>query len=501
MIQGTGSHVGKSYLTAGLCRLFRNMGVSVAPFKSQNMALNSYATLDGLEIGRAQAVQAKAAGIQPTVQMNPILLKPCSDRRSQVIIDGRAVESMDAAVYYSRKTEWMPVWKRALSQLRDQYELVIIEGAGSPAEINLVDRDIANMAVAREAGAPVLLVADIERGGAFAALFGTFSLLSPPERGRIRGFIINKFRGDPGLLGDGLEKLEEMTGVPVLGVIPFLDVALEEEDSVGLSEKRAGAGAVLEIAVPRLPRIANFTDLYPLELLSGVAVKYVKNPAELGKPDAVILPGSKNTISDLRWLKQRGLAERIVELAETGTPVLGLCAGFQMLGVSVSDPTGIEGEAGEIENGLGLLSIDTELEAEKRVRQISATIVGGAEVWGREAVGSVIAGYEIHAGFSTNGDDGHCSVSTGDRLVGWSSDKLAVVGTYVHGVFDNEDLLNSFLGLLAQRAGVPRIETPPVVFDERIEAIADALGQALDIDRIQEIIETAQLEAVAAHAR
>lgn len=487
MIQGTGSHVGKSYLTAGLCRIFYSKGLSVAPFKSQNMALNSYVTDDGGEIGRAQAVQAMAAGRRPTVDMNPILLKPQSDRRSQVIIKGRVYSALDAGAYYSRKKEWLPVWSACLRKLREAHDLVVIEGAGSPAEINLVDYDIANMAVASEASAPVLLVTDIDRGGAFASLYGTYALLPEEDRRRVGGFIINKFRGDPALLEEGLRMIEEMTGVPVLGVVPFLDIELEEEDSVALTSRRETERPRIRIAVPRLPRIANFTDLFPFEQVPDVGVDYVASPRDI--PDAVIMPGSKTTISDLRWLKTTGLADWIRSLAAAGVPVFGICGGYQMLGAFVSDPLGIEGSPGDAEEGLGLLPVESELRGEKTVKQAHGKIAGGAAVLGRAALGAEVAGYEVHAGITRPDDSGTRCVpllSTGD---GCSAEERAVAGTYMHGFFDNGPVISSFLDTLAERAGVEPVSCLGTDFNSRIDRLADALRDSLDMERIERLIE------------
>ncbi len=506
MIQGTGSHVGKSYLAAGLCRIFRDEGRRVAPFKSQNMALNSFATIDGREIGRAQAVQAMAAGITPSVDMNPILLKPEAGGRAQVIINGLVEGSMDSGVYHSMKRDWSPLWRQALSRLREEYELVVIEGAGSPAEINLADRDVANMAVAAEAEAPVLLVADIERGGAFASLFGTYALLSPGDRRRIKGFIINKMHGDAALLAGGPEFLEEETGVPVLGIVPFIDAVLEEEDSAALdkptSPEPADSPLRLRVVVPRLPGIANFTDLEPLALLSEIDVAYVDEPAAFEPADAVVLPGSKNTIADLRWLKSRGLDHAIIDAARRGVPTLGLCGGYQMLGAVVRDPLGVEGPVADFERGLDLLPIESEMSSSKRVRQTGAVVTAGETVLGSGAAGVEVTGYEIHVGRSMTIRARESEVVTwierdGESL-GWAASRLPVAGTYLHGLFGNQVILGSFVDLLADQAGRARFVVRPDRFEARIDRIATVLRGSLDMPRIAQLIEEGTAQSVGA---
>ncbi len=497
MIQGTGSHVGKSYLAAGLCRIFHQDGRRVAPFKSQNMALNSFATVDGREIGRAQAVQAMAAGIIPSVDMNPILLKPEAGGRAQIVIDGRVETSMDSGAYYSMKRDWSPVWSQALARLRDEYELVVVEGAGSPAEINLIDRDVANMDVAAQAQAPVLLVADIERGGAFASLFGTYSLLSSGDQRRVKGFIINKMHGDAALLAGGPEFLEKETGVPVLGIVPYIDVALEEEDAVALdrptSREWRDGPVGLRVVVPRLPSIANFTDLQPLALLSEVEVDYTDDPAAFKSADAVVLPGSKSTIADLRWLKSRGLDLAIIEAARRGVPTLGLCGGYQMLGALVSDPLGIEGSAGDSERALDLLPVESEMSSGKRVRQTGAVIRAGENVVGLGAGGVVVTGYEIHVGrtlpIAARETEAVAWISREDGPLGWAATQLPVAGTYLHGLFGNRVILGSFVNLLADRAGRARFAARPDGFESRIDRIADVLRGSLDMSRIEQLIE------------
>jgi adenosylcobyric acid synthase len=396
MVQGTSSSVGKSLLVAGLCRLLSQDGYRVAPFKAQNMALNAAVTEEGLEIGRATAVQAEAAGVEPSVDMNPILLKPEGDSRSQIVLMGRPLESLPAHAYYERKQEFWAAVSSALDRLREKYDIVVIEGAGSPAEINLRAGDLVNMRVALHAQAPVLLVGDIDRGGVFASLLGTLMLLTPEERALVKGLVINKFRGDVSLLGSGLQMLEERAGVPVLGVVPYLrDLLISEEDSAGLEATSGGSG-LLDVAVIRTPRISNFDDFDLLAAEPAVSLRYVTDPMKLGRPDLVILPGSKGTVSDLRFLRETGLASAITALARTGTAILGICGGYQMMGEKILDPDGVESTVVETE-GLGLLPAITTFAGEKRTVRVRATVNAGSGPFA-SAAGEEISAYEIHMG-------------------------------------------------------------------------------------------------------
>ena len=363
MIQGTMSGVGKSLLCAGLCRIFHEDGFRVAPFKSQNMALNSFITKDGLEMGRAQAVQAFAAGIEPDVRMNPILLKPSSDTGSQVILHGEVQGELSAAEYFRRKKEFVPEIRKAFASLSEEFDIVVIEGAGSPAEINLKQNDIVNMGLAEMVDAPVLLVGDINRGGVFAQLYGTVALLEPHEQKRIRGLVINQFRGDEQILRPGLQMLEQRVQKPICGVVPYTDVDLDDEDSVCERLSHHKAEKPLDIAVIRLPRISNFTDFSPLEAHPMLGVRYVSAPHQLGTPDLVILPGTKSTMADLKWLRESGLEASVLRLAGQGVGVLGVCGGYQMLGQTISDPHGTEG--GGNMRGVGLLPVETVFETQK----------------------------------------------------------------------------------------------------------------------------------------
>ena len=401
MIQGTMSNAGKSLVTAALCRIFHQDGKRVNPFKSQNMALNSFITAEGAEMGRAQVVQAEAAGVKPSVLMNPILLKPTSDSGSQVIVNGVAIGTMPAVEYYKYKTKLIPDIMKAYNTLAENSDIMVIEGAGSPAEINLKAQDIVNMGMAKMAKSPVLLVADIDRGGVFASIYGTLMLLEPEERAMVKGVIINKFRGDVSILKPGLDMLEEKTGIPVIGVLPMLNVDIEDEDS--LSERLTqvkSKNALIDIAVIKFPRMSNFTDFNVFELIDGVSLRYVKSTEELGNPDMIILPGTKNTIDDLKWMRQNGLETAVLHKANNGTVVFGICGGYQMLGRSLSDPFGFDsGHAGSVTTGMALLNTETEFVENKRTIQMKGHFnrVEGifSGLSGRE-----FYGYEIHSGIT-----------------------------------------------------------------------------------------------------
>jgi adenosylcobyric acid synthase len=473
MVQGTASSVGKSLLVTALCRYFHRAGVRVAPFKAQNMALNAAVTPDGLEIGRAQAVQAEAAGLPAAVEMNPVLLKPEGDRRSQVVVMGRPVASMSARDYDAHKPALRRIIADCLTRLRRSHELVVIEGAGSPAEINLKSRDLVNMYVAGIADAPVLLVGDIDRGGVFAAFVGTLELLEAEERARIAGFVVNKFRGDPGLLTPGLDFLHRRTGRPVLGVLPYLaELRLPDEDSLSLDQRRVrgrpGAGA-LDIAVVRLPRIANSDDVEPLEHEPGVTVRFVDRPEQLVGADLLILPGSKQTVTDLAWLQRSGIARVIAERAATGAPVLGLCGGCQMLGERIDDPDQVESSERSTA-GLGLLPLHTRFQPSKVTAQVLARSAAACFLTDQLSYDQRISGYELHMGqveptgatarpfqlLARNGD----RIDLLDGAIGAGG---AVVGTMIHGLFDNPAVRESLLAALRTRRGLapPEPATSP----------------------------------------
>jgi adenosylcobyric acid synthase len=489
MLQGTASSVGKSLLCAGLCRLLLQDGVRVAPFKAQNMALNSFATPEGLEIGRAQAVQAAAAGVPPHVDMNPILLKPEADSRSQVVLMGRPAGSMSARDYFRSKLDLWPVVTGALDRLRAAYDVVVIEGAGSPAEVNLRSREIVNMRVARYAAAPVLLVGDIDRGGVMAALLGTLDLLLPEERPLVKGLIVNRFRGDVSLFRDGVTFLEARAGVPVLGVVPFVPgLRIADEDSVALDDRPRGTplpGAAVDVAVLRLPHIANFDDFAPLEAEPGVGLRYVEEADDLGWPDVVILPGTKSTVADLQWLRASRLAERVVGLAAAGSVVLGICGGYQMLGRRLRDPLGVESPDRPDVPGLDLLPIDTEFRPEKTTRQVRGRVLATAGPLAA-AHGSPVTAYEIHMGQST--PTGAEPLHPPFRLDGGRPDgALAgdgrILGTYLHGVLDNAPLRHALIGWAAARNG-RALRAAPAEADPReaaFDRLAAVLRDALDL--------------------
>jgi adenosylcobyric acid synthase len=459
MIQGTGSGVGKSMLATAFCRWFARAGYRVAPFKSQNMALNASVTVDGGEIGRAQAAQAEAAGIEPTVDMNPVLLKPETDHRSQVVVRGEALATVDFHEYRRMKPTLLPVIAESLARLRRSHELIIIEGAGSPAEINLREAEIVNMRIARLADAVVILVGDIDRGGVFASLLGTMELLDADDRKRVGGFIINKFRGDASLLEPGFAVLTSRTGVPVLGVVPhFGERLVPAEDSLDLDAAPSPVGPVaVDIAVARLPRISNFDDFEPLVREPGVRVRFIRTPAELRAVDAIVLPGSKSTIADLQWLRERGLASAISAAASAGCPVIGICGGYQILGKAIRDPEGVESRVGTTA-GLGLLPVVTTFSATKTTARVRAEVTVTAGPFAG-AAGSAVAAYEIHAG-RTDGEGGarpFVIVARRGAAVrefdGATDAAGTVVGTYLHGLFGAGPLRRALLVHLATRKG------------------------------------------------
>ncbi len=462
MVQGTASTVGKSIVVTALCRVLCQDGFRVAPFKAQNMALNSFVTLDGGEIGRAQAVQAQAAGIEPTVEMNPVLLKPEAEGRSQVIVRGKVTTTLGAGEYYGYTRRLWPAITASLDALRSRYDIVVIEGAGSPAEINLRRREIVNMRVAREFNAPVLLVGDVDRGGVFGALVGTLSLLTRRDRELVRGLLINKFRGDIGLLMPGLKTLEKRCRKPVLGVIPYLrDLKIAQEDSVYLDERpsRGPTAGGPDIAVIRLPHISNYDDFDPLEA-AGCRVRYVSEPGELAGADLIILPGSKNTIGDLGFIRSRGLDGAILNGLRSGTPVVGVCGGFQMLGNVIRDREGVESD-GIAVRGLGLLDVDTSFGHRKRTVRVRARVVSrGGLLKGLE--GCEIEGYEIHMGKTVRqGSPQAFSIvgtppGTQEYADGAVDESGTVVGTYIHGLFHNAQFCRGFIGKCADFPGKGR---------------------------------------------
>ena len=478
MVQGTMSGAGKSLLCAALCRIFAQDGYRTAPFKSQNMALNSFVTRDGLEMGRAQVVQAQAAGVEPDVRMNPILLKPSSDIGSQVIVNGEVRGDMPAKEYFRRKKKLIPDILRAYDGLASEFDIIVIEGAGSPAEINLKADDIVNMGLARLVAAPVLLAGDIDRGGVFAQLYGTVELLEPDERARICGLIINKFRGDVEILRPGLAMLEEKTRLPVVGVVPYLKVDIEDEDSLSDRLRQKNAVKPLDVAIVRLPHISNFTDFMPLEQHPLLGVRYVQAARELGMPDLIILPGTKNTVNDLLWLRQCGLETAVQKLARRGTPVLGVCGGYQMLGGMLDDSAGTESGRPQTLRGLELLPTRTVFTLEKRRAQVTATAAA-------PFAGAALTGYEIHTGRTTVEGAPFCTLADGtpDGCVQGS-----VFGTYLHGLFDSGELTEKLAALLCRRKGLAPETAAPLTMqayrEQQFDLLADGVRRALDMSAI-----------------
>lgn len=501
MIQGTMSNAGKSLLAAGICRIFKQDGYRVAPFKSQNMALNSFITEEGLEMGRAQVMQAEAAGIKPSVLMNPILLKPTNDVGSQVIVNGEVLGNMSAREYFKYKHRLIPDIMKAYEQLSRENDIIVIEGAGSPAEINLKQEDIVNMGMAKMAKAPVLLVGDIDRGGVFAQLIGTVMLLEEDEKSMVKGLIINKFRGDKSILDPGVEMLEEKSGIPVVGVAPYMNIQVEDEDSLTERFDSNREVGVIDIAVIRVPRISNFTDFNPFESMPGVSLRYVKQVSELKDPDMIILPGTKNTMEDLQWLRQSGMEAAVLKQAARGKVIFGVCGGFQMLGENLSDPHGVE--AGGSMKGIGLLAMDTVFENEKTRTQVTGNF-GRVDGDLSELSGVELEGYEIHMGVTTLKKNSssltkirdHASTQEEKQDGAWEKN---VYGTYVHGVFDKEEVAKAVVRALGRKKGIDTEEIIGVDFKEFKETQYDILAQELrkhlDMEAIYGILEEGVKEA------
>ena len=478
MLQGTMSNAGKSLLAAGLCRIFRQDGYRVAPFKSQNMALNSFITADGGEMGRAQVVQAEAAGIAPDVRMNPILLKPTTDVGSQVIVNGQVQGNMRAMEYYRRKREFLPAVLQAYESLAAQYDVIVIEGAGSPAEINLKQDDFVNMGLAKLVDAPVLLIGDIDRGGVFAQLYGTIALLEADERARVKGMIVNKFRGDRSILEPGLRTLEQLCGVPVVGVVPYTRVDIDDEDSLSERFSRDTARKLLDIAVIRLPRISNFTDFSPFERYENVSLRYIDRVSELGSPDLILLPGTKSTIADLLWLRQSGLEAAILKEAARGTLIFGVCGGYQMLGTEVQDPDGVEAAGQTQIRGMGLLDMQTVFHGEKVQRQTSGVFSGVSGLLAG-LNGLSYTGYEIHMGRS-------------EARMPPLSGSGNVFGSYVHGIFDAPGVADTILQAVCRQRGIDASALGAFslqAYKERqYDILADAVRAGLDMDYVYRVL-------------
>ena len=476
MIQGTMSNVGKSLITAGLCRTFMKDGFKVAPFKSQNMALNSYVTADYLEMGRAQAVQAIAAGKEPDVRMNPVLLKPVNDQGSEVIVMGKTVSQMKAKDYFSYKKSLVPVIKEAYESLSAENDIVIIEGAGSPVELNLKQDDIVNMGLAKMTDAKVLLVGDVDRGGVFAQLLGTLDLFSDDERKRVFGLIVNKLRGDASLFDDAVKIIEEKGRVPVLGVLPYLDIDIEGEDSLEelLERGRKVLNPALDIAVIKTGRVSNYTDIYPFLSIEGVSVRFIESPDEIKNTDLIIIPGSRNTIGDLRRLKEKGFSKALLDYSRE-KPVIGICGGLQMLGVSVSDPEGVE-EGGE-EEGFSLLPIKSVLMKDKIKRQVKGNFPRLSSPF-KSLSEKGFSGYEIHTGRSFSTEDGAAITSIQNNNV---------FGTYIHGFLDMGTLALDLSNDLSKEP----LHAAMNYYDHReaqIDTLSDMIRENLDIKEIYRIL-------------
>ena len=492
MFQGTGSSVGKSLLCAAVLRIMKQDGYSVAPFKAQNMALNSYATSEGLEMGRAQVTQAEAAMIEPSVKMNPVLLKPTSDRRSQVIVNGVAVGTMSAVEYEAYKPRLREDIKHIYDELESGYDAVIIEGAGSPAEINLHDGDIVNMSMAKAADAPVILIGDINPGGVFASLYGTVKLLPEDEQARIKALVINKFRGDVKILEPGLRMLEELLNIPIIGVIPYMDIDVEDEDSVTERfDRQTGTGPV-QVAIVHLPHISNFTDFNILSTERSVSVRYASRAAELEGADIILLPGTKNTIEDLNWLKQRGMADEIIRHARRGGVVMGICGGYQMLGERLFDPEHTESRIPEMA-GLGLLDFDVTFHENKTTVQASGS-VECASGWLSELNGLMLDGYEIHTG--TNDFREGCipflRLNGREEVDGVCNAAGNVIGSYLHGIFDTGSFWHSLVAHVRELKGIGDEGSEVLTMEEfrrrEYDRLADGVRQNLDMDAVYKIL-------------
>lgn len=512
MVQGTMSNAGKSLIVAGLCRIFRQDGYRVAPFKSQNMALNSFITKEGLEMGRAQVMQAEAAGVEPVAAMNPILLKPTTHVGSQVIVNGEVLGNMSARDYFAYKKQLIPEIKKAFRELEKDNDIIVIEGAGSPAEINLRENDIVNMGLAELLDAPVLLVGDIDRGGVFAQLLGTLMLLEEPEKERVKGLIINKFRGDKTILDPGVVMLEERGHVPVVGVVPYMELSIDDEDSLSSRFDRREEG-LIDIAVIRYPRISNFTDLSVLEQIGQVSVRYVDSVRDLHHPDMIVLPGSKNTMADLKWMRENGL-EALIKKKAQDTIVFGICGGYQMLGQTISDPYQVE--SGGSMKGMGLLPAATELKQEKTRTQVTGTF---GEISGALSglSGKSVRGYEIHMG--STGYGGSIADSENVRQPESRSDEKGYVcriqneadggvkydgifsgnvyGTYVHGIFDEGTLAETLVGILAARKGVALDTGQMISYGQfkqmQYDKLADGVRKSMDMEAVYAMLREAAI--------
>lgn len=494
MILGTASTVGKSILTAAFCRIFKQEGYRVSPFKSQNMALNSYVTAEGFEMGRAQVVQAEAAGVAPLVQMNPILLKPTSDVGSQIILHGKVFKNMKAAEYFAFKAALKPEIMKAYGYLDERFDVIVMEGAGSPAEINLKQEDLVNMGMAEMVDAPVILVGDIDKGGVFASLYGTVMLLEPQERARIKGYIINKFRGDAAILQPGIDMFREKLDLPCLGVVPFMEHAIDDEDSVTTRFDRKAQGS-LKIGVIRLPYMSNFTDFTVFEMEADAALDYVKDE-NLADYDLLILPGSKNTLKDLEYLHNCGLAEKIYRAHRNGTPIIGICGGYQMLGLTLQDPEGMESETRQM-NGLGLLAAHTVMQPEKTTVQMQGNLLAQSGAVDKQQgifhmdTALPVSGYEIHMGVTTLEPSAQAAIRLADgRFDGAVSDDGDVFGTYLHGIFDDAPFRAALMNRLRRRKGLEPGEAMDykTFKEQEYDRLADLVRSHVDMDAVRAIV-------------
>lgn len=475
MVLGTCSNAGKSLIAAGLCRILKNRGYKVAPYKSQNMALNSFITEDGLEMGRAQVVQAEAAGVKPDVRMNPILLKPNSDTGSQIILHGEVYGNYTAALYYEEKEFFEREAVKALGKLEKDFDYIIMEGAGSASEINLKSKDIVNMGLAKKVDAPVIIVGDIDRGGVFGALAGTMLLFDDEERELVKGVIINKFRGNIDILKPGLEMIEDIIQRPVLGVVPYMEVDIDDEDSLSMKEKGSKVSGFIDIVVIRTPRISNFTDFNAFEQFEGVGVRYVKSPREIGDPDMIIIPGTKSTMGDLKWLRETGMETRIQKHVSKGKPVFGICGGYQMLGQYLKDEHGVEG-GGEMK-GIGLLPHSTEF-SESKTRKSQIGKLANVNGIFKGLSGMEYEGYEIHMGISPGFGN---IINEGN-----------VYGTYIHGIFDRSEISTEIINSLMKSKGIEISHKDVIDMDKykekQYEILAENLEKAIDVDKLLAVL-------------
>lgn len=498
MLQGTASNVGKSIITTGLCRIFKQDGYNVIPFKSQNMALNSFITKEGLEMGRAQVSQAEACGIDPIADMNPILLKPNGNNKSQVIVRGKVVGDMSSKEYHEYKLQLTEVLGDIFEEFEEKYDVVVMEGAGSCAEINLMERDISNMGMAEIADAPVIIIGDIDRGGVFASLAGTMLLLPDEYKKRVKGVIINKFRGRKELLDSGIKMLEDIIKVPVLGVLPYTDIKIEEEDSVTTRFKQKVNKGNIHIEVVRTPHMSNFTDFNIFETQEDVSLRYVDFGESFGDPDIVIIPGTKSTIDDLMFLRKNGLENQIKELHRRGKLIIGICGGYQMLGKVLKDPYHVENDLEEVE-GIGLLDVETTFEMEKTTTQVKAILDENFHGYLENLSGKEVSGYEIHMGITKRNENSNNFVTVKQKLeqkvnyqVGSVNKECNVFGTYLHGIFDDIDFTRTVLNNIRKMKNLEPIESNVKSFKEfknqQYDKLADYLREHLDMEKIYEIM-------------